>query len=166
MLRWSRRVGFYSYSALGTEHDPPFTLEDVADYPARRAVDYPRGTSRGLALVKWWLPAIPPELIVAVFTGTGWTAWGEGHEWAFFSLGGLNGLMVLIAAVLLLFTARHPKPAYDFVLGMNRWVYRVAAALLMTDRYAPFRLDMGGEEPAPERFAETTIPPAGSPLPS
>jgi Domain of unknown function (DUF4389) len=167
VLRWTWRVGFYSYSALGTDRYPPFTLEDVPDYPARLEVDYPQELSRGLALVKWWLLAIPHYLIVAVFTGGGWTVWGSGHEWGFLSLGGLNGLMVLIAAVILLFTARYPKPIYDFVLGMNRWVLRVAAyALLMTDRYPPFRLDMGGEETPPEPLAAKPAPPTGSPLPS
>jgi Domain of unknown function (DUF4389) len=123
VLRWTWRVGFYSYSARGTDRYPPFTLDDVPDYPARPEVEYPQELSRGLALVKWWLLALPHYLIVAVFLDTGWTVWGADGPWQAVSLGGLITLMVLIAAVVLLFTARYPKSIYDFVLGMNRWVF-------------------------------------------
>jgi hypothetical protein len=164
VLRWTWRVGFYSYSALGTDRYPPFTLDDVPDYPARLDVAYPPELSRGLALVKWWLLALPHYLIVAVFLDVGWTAW-DGHEWGA-AFGGLITLMVLIAAVILLFTARYPKPIFDFVLGMNRWVFRVAGyALLMTDRYPPFRIDLGGPEPPSEAAAGVATGPAPAPTP-
>jgi hypothetical protein len=41
-------------------------------------------------------------------------------------------------------------------MGLNRWVYRVAAyASLMRDEYPPFRLDLGGSEGS----AATPVPP-------
>ncbi len=167
VLRWSWRVGFYSYSALGTDRYPPFTLEDVPDYPARLEIPYPQSLSRWLVLVKWWLLALPHLLIVGVFLDTGWTIWGDNGGWTVFPFGGLISLMVLVAAVVLLFTARYPKSIFDFVLGMNRWAFRVAAyCLLMTDRYPPFRLDMGEREPSVGAPATGAARPASSPSPS
>jgi hypothetical protein len=159
VLRWSWRVGFYSYSALGTDRYPPFTLKDVPDYPARLALEYPQSLSRGLVLVKWWLLALPHYLVVAVFAGGGWAVWtGSGTQWMW-SSGGLVGLLVLFAGIVLLFTGRYPQSLYDFVMGMNRWVFRVAVyATLMTDSYPPFRLDMGGDEPATSTAVPTPAP--------
>jgi hypothetical protein len=166
VLRWSWRVGFYSYSALGTDQYPPFTLKDDPEYPARLEVEYPASLSRGLVLVKWWLLALPHYLVVAVFAGGAWAAWtGAGPEWMF-SSGGLVGLLVVFAGVVLLFTGRYPSSLYDFVLGMNRWVYRVGAyAALMTDSYPPFRLDMGRNEP-PIGPASNTAPASPAPVAS
>jgi hypothetical protein len=148
VLRWTWRVAFYSYNALGTDRYPPFTLAEVPDYPARLAVEYPEHLSRGLALVKWWLLALPHYVVVGFFAGGGWLAWqwGEHSRWSGPG-GGLIGFLTLVAAVVLLFTGRYPRSIFDFVLGMNRWVLRVAAyAALMTDEYPPFRLDSGGNE--------------------
>jgi hypothetical protein len=157
VLRWTWRVGFYSYSALGTDEYPPFTLKDVPDYPARLEVAYPDSLSRGLVLVKWWLLALPHYLVVGVFVGG---AWATGSDWWYSA--GLVGLLVLFAGVMLLFTRRYPTSLYDFVLGMNRWVFRVVAyAALMTDTYPPFRLDLGGDEPP---NAGDAIPPKPAPV--
>jgi hypothetical protein len=140
VVRWTWRVSFYAYGTLGTDRYPPFTLSDVADYPARLDVEYPERLSRGLALVKWWLLAIPHYAVLSFFVGGGLSRSGGG---------GLVGILVLIAAVVLLFTGRYPSTIFDLVVGMNRWVYRVAAyAGLMTDQYPPFRLDQGGQDPS------------------
>jgi hypothetical protein len=110
VLRWTWRVGFYSYSAIGTDRYPPFTLADVPDYPARLNVEYPKELSRGLALV-------------TVFAGGAWAGFNAANDgWAWSSGGGLIGLLVLIAGVVLLFTGRYPRAIFDFVMGMNRWV--------------------------------------------
>ncbi len=150
VLRWTWRVAYYSGpGGLGTDQYPPFTLDDVPDYPAHFDVEYPERLSRGLVLVKSWLLAIPQYVVVGILLG-GAYGWGGGRWWGgSISFGGLIGVLVFVAAVILLFTARYPQPLFDLIIGLNRWVLRVAAyACLMTDRYPPFRLDQGGSESA------------------
>jgi hypothetical protein len=168
VLRWSWRVGYYAYGALGTDRYPPFTLREVPDYPATLEIAYPEHLSRGLVLVKWWLLALPHYLIIAFFMGGGtyvasqsgtWTTQAQ-PEGVWSSTGGLIELLALFAAIALLFTGRYPRGVFDLLLGMHRWVLRVAAyASLMTDAYPPFRLDMGGAEPT--ALAVTAPEPTG-----
>jgi len=148
VLRWSWRVTYYAYGALGTDQYPPFTLAEVESYPAHLSVDYPARLSRGLVLVKWWLLAIPHYIIVGVFIGGGAWAINRSDNWQWNLGGGLVGFLVLIAAVVLAVTGAYPRPLYDLILGMNRWALRVAGyAALMTDVYPPFRMDLGGRDP-------------------
>jgi hypothetical protein len=150
VLRWTWRVAFYAYNALGTDRYPPFTLGD-ADYPARLEIPYPERLSRGLVLVKWWLLAIPQYLIVSIFAGGGWYAWGWWDPWEAWSTPvvvfvgvpqpSLIGLLVVFAAVVLLFAGRYPRDMFEVVVGLNRWVFRVLAYVsLLRDEYPPFRL--------------------------
>ncbi len=148
VLRWSWRVWFYGYYALGTDRYPPFTLHEVADYPARLEIDYPPALSRGLVLVKSWLLAVPHYLVLAFLAGGGLTVilgTEDDRRWTWG--GGLIVLLTLFAAVALLVTGRYPRSIFDLVMGMDRWMVRVIAyAALMTDEYPPFRLDQGGED--------------------
>ncbi|HSB86274.1 MAG TPA: DUF4389 domain-containing protein, partial [Ilumatobacteraceae bacterium] len=154
VLRWTWRVSYYATSGIGTDRYPPFTLAAV-DYPATLDIQYPEHLSRGLVLVKWWLLAIPHYIIIGFFAGGGWFIGGDGGRAAGF---GLIGWVSVFAGVALLFKNRYPRGLFDFVMGMNRWVYRVIAyAALMTDRYPPFSFDQGGTEPGP-------LPPPQAPV--
>ena len=134
VLRWTWRVGFYSYGALGTDRYPPFTLAP-ADYPATLEIPYPEQLSRGKALVKWWLLAIPHYIVVALLAW-GWTTADD------VGVPSLLAVLVAFAAIALLFTGRYPREIFRLVIGINRWAFRVVAyAALMRDEYPPFRLD-------------------------
>jgi len=131
VLRWTWRVSFYSYSALGTDKYPPFMLK-AGGYPADLEVTYPEKLSKGLVLVKWWVLAIPQYMVTSIFQG----GWG----WRF--CGGLVSMLAIFAGVAVLFKGKYPKSIFDFVMRMNRWTYRVMIyVFLMTDRYPPFSLE-------------------------
>ena len=154
VLRWSWRVGYYGYGALGTDRYPPFTLARTR--PIRPGW---RCSIRTGCPAAWcwssggWL-AIPQVLIVGAFSTGGYVVYGvtsSGERW-YVQMPGLLSICVLIAAIAVLFTRRYPGGLFDFVIGMNRWALRVAAYVaLMTDAYPPFRLDQGPDEPPRRR---------------
>ncbi len=162
VIRWTWRIGFYAFSALGTDRYPPFSLEPDDSFPAAFAVDYPPRLSRGLVLVKWWLLAIPQYLIVALFMGGGIgfsSRWST--NWSCVVGGGVIGILVCAAGVMLLFTGSYPQAVFDLVMGLNRWCYRVLAyVLLLRDEYPPFRLDTGGVDPGNIAPSSVTPPPS------
>jgi hypothetical protein len=121
------RVSFYSYSALGTDRYPPFSLDKDPNYPADLEVEYPEKLSRGLIFVKWLL-AFPHLIIIGIFNGV--------RSW------GLISVLTLVNAVILLFTGNFIGEIFYLTVGMNRWTNRVFAyVLLMRDEYPPFWFD-------------------------
>ncbi|WP_253904152.1 DUF4389 domain-containing protein [Arthrobacter sp. Br18] len=109
-------------------------------------------------LVKSWPLALPHLLIVAALTGNSWSwdpRWGAtaAREWESRQSAGVSLLtiLVLVAAVILLFTRTYRRTLFNLILGLNRWIYRVIAYVaLMRDEYPPFRLDQGPvDQPLP-----------------
>jgi hypothetical protein len=135
VMRWTWRVSFYSYGALATDRYPPFTLRSV-DYPADLEIEYPERLKNWLVLVKWFL-AIPHYAVLAALIGG---SCGFDHA-KHYPVGGLLWVLVLIVAVLLLFTGKYHRDIFRLVMGINRWAYRVLAYVgLLTDEYPHFRL--------------------------
>jgi hypothetical protein len=130
VLRWAWRVGFYSYQALGTDKYPPFGLDPDPNYPADLEIPYPEKLPRWIIFA--CVLAIPHLIIVAIFQG------GYGQR----SGGGLVTILTIIDAIVLLFTGKYPDSLFKFIIGLDRWSYRVFAYVsMMTDKYPPFRLD-------------------------
>lgn len=126
-FRYDWRV--YSYYLFMRESYPPFDLTSTADAddpslpadPARVGVAYPDDLNRWLPLVKWLL-AIPHYICLFFLFIAGFFV----TIWAFFAV---------------LFTAKYPQGALDFMVGVGRWSLRVQAyTAYLTDEYPPFSL--------------------------
>jgi len=119
LARFATRVSAY-IALLRDEY--PSTDDEQAIH---LEIPYPNAASdlnRWLPLVKWLL-AIPHFIILCFLT--------------------VAALVVIIIAwFAILFTGRYPRSLFNFVVGVFRWAWRVSAycALLVTDKYPPFRL--------------------------
>ncbi len=119
LARFTSRVHIY-FSLLDDKY--PSTDERQS---LRLDIRYPNAETelmRGMPLVKWILAI--PHYIVLFFL----------NIFAFFA--------VVAAWFAILFTGSYPRGLFDFVVGVQRWSWRVAgyAFLMATDEYPPFRL--------------------------
>ncbi len=117
-LRFESRIG--AYAALLTDEYPSTDEEQRIhldfDYPEAEQLN------RFLPLVKWLL--LIPHYVVLVILGV------------------LSLLAIIAAWFAILATGRYPRVLFNFVVGVTRYGWRVAAYgfMLITDRYPPFRL--------------------------
>lgn len=101
----------------------------MVDSPVKLSIDYPERLSRGVLLLKFFF---------------GWLYVGIPHGIILWLYGIAVFVVVFISWWAILFTARYPKWAFNFVLGYLRWQLRVGAYVTyyLTDVYPPF----SGEE--------------------
>ena len=116
--RWNANV--MAYLMLFRDEYPPFSWEP-GEYAVTYEVDYPEEMNRWLPLVKWLL-AIPHVIVLLLLFIAIYFAY-------------------IIAWFAILFTKRFPRGLFDFIVGVNRWNYRVGAyTALLRDEYPPFSL--------------------------
>lgn len=116
--RWTANIGAY-YGLMRDEY-PPFSV-DAGKYPVTLEAEYPEQLNRWLPLIKWLL--IIPHLLVLMIL------------WI------IASFMYIIIFFAILFTKTFPKGMFDFIVGVNRWTYRVNVYLyLMRDEYPPFSM--------------------------
>ena len=120
LLRFTTRVGAY-LALLGDEY--PSTDDEQSVHLEMGYPEVATELNRWLPLVKWLLAI--PHFIVLIFLGIAAV------------------VVTIIAWFAILFTGRHPRGMFAFVVGVMRWAARVEAyaILLTTDKYPPFSLD-------------------------
>ena len=95
----------------------------------RSAIDAP---SRRLWLVKWCVLAVPHyPILIGLYL--------------------LYPLVTIAAGIAIVFTGRHPRPLFDFNVGVLRWSWRLMNyrfPMNCTDKYPPFTLAPVPDYPA------------------
>jgi hypothetical protein len=119
-VRWQTRVSGYIYLLTGIY--PPFSLEEMNDYPVR--VDLvPEIEGRNRLTTFFRLLMVIPNLVVLSFVAIG------------------AAVVLIVAWFAALITGSVPTGMHNFLAGTLRWSTRVNAyVLLLTDRYPPFSL--------------------------
>ena len=119
LQRFSARVGAYLF-LLRDEY--PSADEEQAVHLDIAYPDVEGQLNRFMPLIKWLL-AIPHYIVLMVL-------------WI------VAMVVTVIAWFAILIVGRYPRAMFDFVVGVDRWSYRVIAYafVLTTDRYPPFRL--------------------------
>jgi len=119
-LRWEVRV--YAYLLLLTGKYPPFSLDDVADYPVHVLVQ-PQFEGRNRLTVFFRLIMVIPQAIVV------------------YILAIVGAVVVFFGWLVALFTGSVPGGIHNFIAGVLRWSVRVEGYMyLLTDQYPPFSL--------------------------
>lgn len=112
-------------------------------YPIAVSVPEPERLSRWQVLFKWWLFVIPHWIVLAFLWAGAVVAWIA----AFFTI---------------LFTGRYPQSLFRYMVGVERWTFRVGSYMwLLRDEYPPFSFTR--EHPAqynveyPERLSRGLV---------
>lgn len=119
VLRWAANVTAYTY--LQRDEYPPFSMQ-AGTYPVTVTLAYPQSLSRWKIFLKWLF--VIPHFIVL------------------YLLNIARSVCVFVAFFSILFTKTYPRGLFDFVVGVDRWTYRVYSYIfLLTDAYPPFSMD-------------------------
>lgn len=123
MVKWLRYIiAAYSYLGLLTDRLPNEDVSGTLRFEVR-----PTGTpSVGQALLRIIL--VIPHLIVLALLGI------------------VAGILILIAAIMILVQETYPDGIYGYLRGYQRWNVRVLSYLgSLADEYPPFAFDTGNE---------------------
>ena len=102
-------------------------MASAGGYPVRVEADYPERSSRGLALLGLFF-GIKGFLLMP-------------HMIVLYLLMLLQGIVVWLGYLIVLFTGRYPRSMFDFLVGVTRWQTRINLWLFgVADEYPPFSL--------------------------